>query len=280
VDENISAAQSSDVHPTEVPAPPGPVEGDWVCIACEYPLRGLDPKGKCPECGTSIARSLRDDRLAHASPFWVFRLSQATTMLCLSTALALIFELPFYLPIATTIGPTFSRFSLRFIDGIEAINLIAKWLLGTPEPVAPGIHRSRGWGWSIRIISTVAVLWRWMPISFVMTMNHTMFVWGLLIIAGLVVEFLYLRKLAARLPDQELYVHVPYVLAALSLMHVMLSIVPRVYFVFGIHLPPVPPALMALVILCARGYAIVIFAKFSTRFTRAANEAMQNYGLE
>lgn len=57
------------------PTPPGPVPhpaaqvgADRVCIRCSYNLRGLPTDGRCPECGTPVADSLRGDYLAFAAP--------------------------------------------------------------------------------------------------------------------------------------------------------------------------------------------------------------------
>lgn len=57
------------------PTPPGPaphpasqVGADRACIRCSYNLRGLPTDGRCPECGTPVADSLRGDYLAFAAP--------------------------------------------------------------------------------------------------------------------------------------------------------------------------------------------------------------------
>lgn len=34
------------------------IREDIFCITCRYNVRGLDPHGRCPECGTSIANSM------------------------------------------------------------------------------------------------------------------------------------------------------------------------------------------------------------------------------
>lgn len=60
--------------PTNLP-PPLPtaasavplVDGDRSCIKCSYNLRGLPIAGKCPECGTPVADSLKGFLLQHAS---------------------------------------------------------------------------------------------------------------------------------------------------------------------------------------------------------------------
>ena len=41
------------------------------CIHCGYNLHGLSPGGRCPECGTGIARSIKGDLLAWADPEWL-----------------------------------------------------------------------------------------------------------------------------------------------------------------------------------------------------------------
>ncbi len=47
---------------------------DVLCIGCGYNLRGLEPAGRCPECGLSIADSNRGDRLIYADPTWLEKL--------------------------------------------------------------------------------------------------------------------------------------------------------------------------------------------------------------
>lgn len=53
---------------------------DLPCIHCGYNLRGLAPDGRCPECGTSIARSIHGDLLSAADPAWLTRVSQGLTL--------------------------------------------------------------------------------------------------------------------------------------------------------------------------------------------------------
>ena len=47
---------------------------DLLCNHCGYNLRGLLSEGRCPECGTEVARSLRGDLLVAADPAWLERL--------------------------------------------------------------------------------------------------------------------------------------------------------------------------------------------------------------
>lgn len=39
------------------------------CIACDYNLRGLDPAGRCPECGHSVADSVVQFELLRENPY-------------------------------------------------------------------------------------------------------------------------------------------------------------------------------------------------------------------
>ncbi|MEO1008882.1 MAG: hypothetical protein AAFX79_09955 [Planctomycetota bacterium] len=39
-----------------------------MCVACGYPLDGLDVRGRCPECGEHVARSIHLVDLAYAPP--------------------------------------------------------------------------------------------------------------------------------------------------------------------------------------------------------------------
>ena len=53
------------------PAGAGALPPDLHCIDCGYNLRGLPTDGACPECGTSIERSMRGDALRFANVEWL-----------------------------------------------------------------------------------------------------------------------------------------------------------------------------------------------------------------
>jgi hypothetical protein len=47
---------------------PGVVKENVSCIHCDYNLRGLDPAGRCPECGSEIANSVLAPILKRTEP--------------------------------------------------------------------------------------------------------------------------------------------------------------------------------------------------------------------
>ena len=42
-----------------------------LCVICGYDLHGAPPEGRCPECGTAVARSSQGHLLGNASPNWL-----------------------------------------------------------------------------------------------------------------------------------------------------------------------------------------------------------------
>ena len=73
VETGDTGGESSDVD--EVPS-----SDDIPCIHCGYNLRGLPGGGRCPECGTAMARSLRGDLLSAADPHWLQRVSRGQAL--------------------------------------------------------------------------------------------------------------------------------------------------------------------------------------------------------
>ena len=60
----------------------GDIATDLECRACRYNLRGLAADARCPECNTSIADSLRSDRVHFAPDEWLRRLHWALRLAC------------------------------------------------------------------------------------------------------------------------------------------------------------------------------------------------------
>ncbi len=56
------------------------------CRGCGYDLRGLDPYGRCSECGADVEPSLAGEALDVADPAWLRRLSVGTLLLMLVVA--------------------------------------------------------------------------------------------------------------------------------------------------------------------------------------------------
>lgn len=50
------------------------ITADVFCVQCSYNLRGLTKAGRCPECGESVARSLRGPKLSEANARWLTRI--------------------------------------------------------------------------------------------------------------------------------------------------------------------------------------------------------------
>ncbi len=123
----------------------GAIDHDLSCMSCGYNLRGLVPKGACPECGTDIARSTQGDLLNFADRNWVGSVYRGTYLLTLADALLVVCILaaiasPLILLTAfdpTTMANAFDTFwiILKALP-LAAIGLmfVGVWLITKQEP--------------------------------------------------------------------------------------------------------------------------------------------------
>lgn len=60
------------------------------CVSCSYELRGLPVDGRCPECGTPVADSLRPNLLVNSAPEYVGEIHKGVFLIELAIGIALV----------------------------------------------------------------------------------------------------------------------------------------------------------------------------------------------
>jgi hypothetical protein len=253
------------------------VEGEWQCIACEYPLRGLDPCGACPECGTKLSLSLRDDRLAHSSPFWLIHTSQGATLLCFVAAATFVFTLIFSPILNLGHDSPFWHLTARFNSLSQVLAWLAVWILATPEYVAAGLFRYRLVCWAMRGVMIARMM--------VHEAKYVNFTWSRSLyvidsfveIALITLIWLYLRILSRRIPDLTMLRNATIVMVCLIVSEFLSNTIYYFNRAFSMHIAMPPPNVVSLIALVTTAFQVYVLAQFSTRLTTSANQAMTNY---
>ncbi len=201
-DEGIDVALNAD----------GLIGDDIVCRKCSYNLRGLSPEGRCPECGTSIGWSIHGDLLRFSDPVWVSHLANGALWMIVSVLLVFIG--------GQTSGVLGGLIGIDMLSTIvellgSAIGLVGYWKLTIPDP---GYGESRRL-WDVRKMTRLLALSGFIG-RLCSLANVTVFllaagpllalihvVQGSLWLAGVgasLLLFIFLRRLALRIPDYRL----------------------------------------------------------------------------
>lgn len=116
-----------------------------ICRRCGYDLRGLDEGGRCPECETAVALSMRDDLLRYADPDWLRALRRGMWLLVVGTIAAIVITgLGVAVGILTSIpgsplGAGASEAAVMVLNVAMAVIIVAgAWLVTTPDPTRAG----------------------------------------------------------------------------------------------------------------------------------------------
>lgn len=208
------------------------------CRRCGYDLRGLDPDGRCPECRTAVARSIQGDLLRLCDPQWTARLARGMLWLIIGIITQIVWGMASGLigvistgaltaptggippNLQTVMGVSISGTALTAI--IQAIGV---WLLTSPDPGAAETARPI----NVRIIARYCFiaqilaaplmqLWTtgtnlgmaggamptWLSLGYGVVL--LVFALAVLVLAGYVAGFVYLRQLALRIPRPSLAV--------------------------------------------------------------------------
>lgn len=214
--------RSGAVHAT--PPPPDLSTEDVPCLLCGYNLRGLRREGRCPECGTSIERSLHGNLLEYSNPHYLATLHRGL-FLILAAIVGQLVLVGLWIVVAffasasrATANPNVALVVSETAASVLSIVLslvllYGWWLLSAPDPAFLGVGEGTLARRIVRITVIAAALLT--PISgaldaqFVSASIQSWFVFGsIVMVVELVVaavkffaSMLYIRWLAPRLPN-------------------------------------------------------------------------------
>ncbi|MFG0251677.1 MAG: hypothetical protein ACF8NJ_02250 [Phycisphaerales bacterium JB038] len=143
------------------------VTADLVCLSCGYNLRGLDPAGQCPECGTLIERSQGPALLRYSAPRYLRAVRWGIRLACLGLVLLLGINVLMLLPVVTasSLGIVSVVFELLYalLCALTATLIAAGWcLLGAAEPSRAGGERQERNARRLRLSASGSWLLLWL----------------------------------------------------------------------------------------------------------------------
>lgn len=102
---------------------------DITCRQCGYNLRGLSGEGKCSECGTPVAMSIRADYLRFANPAWIEKVSLGVRILVWMILINIVVSIA-----AALLMPVWGPLVLMVVGFlVSVVSYYGSWLLAEPE---------------------------------------------------------------------------------------------------------------------------------------------------
>jgi hypothetical protein len=186
-----------------------PIPEDIICRRCGYNLRGLDETGRCPECGTPVGLSTRGDMLRFADPRWLAKLRIGLGLMITGAAFVVAMQLQnFVLPLRMPfIWQPFIYFTFMLIT------ISGVWLLTAPDPGGLAEEQYVTVRKLIRITVVVGLGYRIFYLGTTATtvspdLRRILIVVavavGLVNLVGEYAKFVYLSRLAERVPNRRL----------------------------------------------------------------------------
>jgi hypothetical protein len=201
----------------------GVVQDGRFCIRCGYVLKGLPRDGVCPECGTSVALSLREPLLANADPEYLRKTKRGLSFVLNGILLMIVLSLAPVAMFALAATGVPGRFGMALIEVgntcVTILILMGYWLYTAPDPGQVALEATNGARKAVRVSVaiqagiTVAILTlrSIVPMSLSLSQQEGNALYGitlgLTLINGIcwIVQFVsvmrYTRWLAGRVPD-------------------------------------------------------------------------------
>ena len=191
----------------------GEIISDVICRRCGYNLRGLREAGRCPECGTPIGLSTHGDLLRFADPAWVEKLALGIKYMLWGILVAVVVGI-LASCLASWLRPGGGAFQ-QAIGGIAGLlGLYGAWLLTAPDPSRIGEDRYVTARKVVRFGLIIGLanhaIMAGIQASPALSKQVVIFLVIPAVACGLVgvgaefAKFMYIEKLAGRIPDRKL----------------------------------------------------------------------------
>ncbi len=184
----------------------GLIAEDLPCRHCGYNLRTLSPAVQCPECGTSVGRSVHGDYLRYADPAWVRGL--ATGAMLLLVAIVLQVLLAGVITGLVMIQDRFPKWTIVLDIAINFMGGIGFWLMTAADPGSTEILGRQSLRKTARIF---LILWFCLAMSgplrrgSIAVVHYSTDILNLAISIGFAVAMLScVKALVRRIPDASL----------------------------------------------------------------------------
>ncbi len=185
----------------------GTLIADVACRRCGYNLRGLHEHGRCPECSTPVGLSTYGDLLRYADPAWVEKLALGMSVILWGIVLGFVGGCLSRL--AGTSGGTDAAAVRNLIAaGGQFVGIIGAWILTSPDPSGIGEDRCVNARRVVRIGLIFGLcsrlLWIIYPGVPTVSLIIVATIFDLVAAIGTYAQYLYIEKLAERVPDRNL----------------------------------------------------------------------------
>jgi heme/copper-type cytochrome/quinol oxidase subunit 2 len=209
---------------------PAVVPMDVPCRKCGYNLRGLSVEGRCPECGVLVGLSTYGDLLCYSDPVWLAKLRSGVSLI-LWGVLVMVVTVVLVVVVAIVLGARAAAraggtappatgpggmqavlISLAPLAGY-ALMVAGSWLLTEPDPSGLGEDQYGTARKLIRVMLGIGVLnylisagmtMGPVPLSAYLGLHSLNFLCQVAGMVGTLAQLQYLKKLAARIPDDAL----------------------------------------------------------------------------